>query len=199
MPRTISGSWKITIENLTNPEAQPFSPPLFVVHDRRVYVWRTGQIASHAIAAVMEDANNAVAESAYNSLSGVSHAFTGPGGPLAPGTSRSYTVTTNGPFRRLSIVTMLVNTNDGFTGLDSLRLTRQRRTIPTIAYDAGSEKNNQLKAFIPGPCCGNFFVRDPEGAVIRPHPGIQAGVGDLDPAIFGWQNPVAQITVEPTP
>lgn len=39
--------------------------------------------------------------------------------------------------------------------------------------------------FNPGPCCNNPFVRDPEGALIDHHEGIN-GVGDLDTAVDGW-------------
>jgi hypothetical protein len=41
-------------------------------------------------------------------------------------------------------------------------------------------------------------VRDPEGELIRRHPGI-TGVGDLDPALYGWEEPVAKITIERVP
>jgi len=92
-------------------------------------------------------------------------------------------------------VTMLVNTNDAFTGLDSRQLVGQGAVLYKMAYDAGSERNNELKGYIPGPCCGNPFVRDPEGELIRMHPGI-TGVGELDPAVYGWTGPVAKITIE---
>ena len=61
---------------------------------------------------------------------------------------------------------MLVNTNDAFTGLDSRRVHGKGAVIETIPYDAGSERNNELTGFIPGPCCNNPSVRDPEGALI---------------------------------
>lgn len=48
---------------------------------------------------------------------------------------------------------------------------------------------------IPGPCCNNPFVRDPEGALIRPHEGI-TGAGDLDPALYDWPEPAARITIQ---
>lgn len=88
-----------------------------------------------------------------------------------------------------------MNTNDAFTGLDSFRPRGHKAVLRRAAYDAGSERNNELAAFIPGPCCGNLFVRDPEGELIRMHPGIM-GVGDLDPAVYGWEEPVAKITIE---
>lgn len=194
-------TWRVTIKNLTPPGpgapgSQPLSPPLFVVHSSQVHVWRVGEIASHVAAAIMEDANNAPAEAVYTGFPGVRQVLTGGGGPIPSGTSRTYMVQTQGNFHRLSILTMLVNTNDGFTGLDALSLVGPGTVVTTDAYDAGSEKNNQLKSHIPGPCCGNFFVRDPEGAVIRPHPGIKPNIGDLTPEKYGWQDPVARITIE---
>jgi hypothetical protein len=196
--------WQVTIENLTPPGpgtppgSQPLSPPLFVVHSGKVDVWSVGDIASHPVAAIAEDANTAPAESALADVRGVRSVFTGSGAPIFSGTSRSYSVETRGSANRLSIVSMLVNTNDGFTGLDSLRLRGRTQTLYVMAYDAGSELNNELAAFIPGPCCGNPFVRDPEGAPIRMHPGI-AGGHDLDPALYGWDGPVAKITIERLP
>lgn len=191
--------WQVTIENLTPPGqgapgSQPLSPPLFVVHSKKADVWSLGEIASHPIAAIAEDANNAPAESALADLRGVREAFTGSGGPIPSGTSRTYMLETNGKYNRLSLVTMLVNTNDAFTGLDSYHVRGHYAVLTRRAYDAGSERNNELAAFIPGPCCGHPFVRDPEGALIRMHPGIE-GVGDLDQAVYGWEGPVARIAI----
>jgi hypothetical protein len=90
---------------------------------------------------------------------------------------------------------MLVNTNDAFTGVDSLRLGAHGASIATMAYDAGSERNNELRSHIPGPCCGNPFVRDPEGQLIRPHEGI-TGRGELSPAVYDWDGPAARITIQ---
>ncbi len=195
-----TATWRVTIANLTPPGpgapgSQPLSPPLFVVHSPRADVWSIGALATHGVAAIAEDANNSVLEAALPMLQGVRTVFTGAGGPIASGTSRSYMVQTGGEFDRLSIVTMLVNTNDAFTGLDSLRVLGHGGSLRAMAYDAGSERNNELRSHIPGPCCNNPFVRDPEGALIRPHEGI-TGRGDLDPALYGWHNPVASISVE---
>jgi Spondin_N len=187
-------TWRVTVANLTPAGSQPLSPPLFVVHSRKADVWSVGEIASHGVAAIAEDANNAVLESALPQVQGVKSVFTGMGGPIPSGQSRTYTVQTEGRFNRLSLLTMLVNTNDAFTGLDSMRA--RAATLATMAYDAGSERNNELMSHIPGPCCNNPFVRDPEGALIRPHEGI-TGRGQLSPAVYDWSDPVARITIEP--
>jgi hypothetical protein len=193
-------TWHVTVSNLTPPGpgapgSQPLSPPLFVIHSNKADVWSVGDIASHGVAAIAEDANNAVLESALPALPGVKTVFTGGGGPIPSGQSRSFMVETSGRFSRLSLVTMLVNTNDAFTGLDALHLRGRGGTLTTMAYDAGSERNNELESHIPGPCCNNPFVRDPEGALIRPHEGI-TGAGDLAPALYDWPEPAARITIE---
>jgi Spondin_N len=187
-------TWSVTIANLTPPGSQPLSPPLFAVHTRKVDVWSVGEIANHGVAAIAEDANNAPLMSALQQLSGVKTVFTGAGGAIPPGESRTYSVQTSGRFNRLSVLTMLVNTNDAFTGLDSFRVGRE--SLLTQAYDAGSERNNELKAFIPGPCCGNPFVRDPEGQLIRHHEGIR-GDAELSAAVYDWDGPAARITIQP--
>jgi Spondin_N len=188
-------TWHVTVTNLTPAGSQPLSPPLFVVHSNRADVWGLGEIASHGVAAIAEDANNTVLESALDGFPGVRDVFTGSGGPIPPGASRTYMVETAGRFNRLTLLTMLVNTNDAFTGLDGMHVRGHGGTLRSRAYDAGSERNNEDVDFIPGPCCNNPFVRDPEGAVIRMHAGI-TGVGDLDPDVYGWDEPVARIQIE---
>lgn len=193
-------TWRVTITNLTPPGAgapgsQPLSPPLLVVHSKKADVWSAGELASHGVAAIAEDANNSVLESALPHVAGVASVATGAGGPIPSGQSRSFMVESRGAYDRLSIVTMLVNTNDAFTGVDSLKLRGRGSTTMAMAYDAGSERNNELKSHIPGPCCGNPFVRDPEGALIGPHGGI-TGAGELDPAAYGWHGAAARIVVE---
>jgi Spondin_N len=193
--------WWVTIQNLTPPGpgapgSQPLSPPLFVVHSSRADVWSVGEIASHGVAAIAEDADNSVLESALPQVDGVKSVATGAGGPIPSGATRTYMVETSGRFSRLTVLTMLVNTNDAFTGLDSLRPRSGRTTLETMAYDAGSERNNELKSHIPGPCCGNAFVRAPEGNLIRMHEGI-TGRGELAPAQYDWDGPAARIMIEP--
>ena len=103
--------------------------------------------------------------------------------------------TTQG-FNRLSIAMMLGATNDAFTGLDSLQLNGQGGAYLVNAYDAGTERNNEDAAYM-GALGGlaSLYVRDPEHAVVAPHPGIR-GDNDLDPAIWGWDDPAARITIE---
>jgi hypothetical protein len=67
----------------------------------------------------------------------------------------------------------------------------------SVAYDAGSEVNDELCASIPGPDCGGAGAGSPVGGeegYVHVHTGIH-GIGDLDPSERDWRNPVAMITV----
>jgi hypothetical protein len=199
-------TWRITLTNLTpatGPGAsQPLSPPLVAVHSTKADAWSVGSVASAGVAAIAEDADTAPLTVALTGAPGVRSVTTvpkdnGAGVPpvVFPGSSLTFEVTTRGEESRLTLLSMLVNTNDGFTGLDSLLLQGQGGTLALMAYDAGSEANNEDAGFIPGPCCGSAGVRDATVGPIAPHPGI-AGTGDLDPMVYGWSGAVARVTYE---
>ena len=99
----------------------------------------------------------------------------------------------------LSLATMLVTTNDGIVLANSLPLFDEDghpRTFEMnlMAYDAGTEENNELATHVPVPFDGH--ERAPtEGGVIALHSGI-TGVGDVG-AAFAWTEPTATVAVEP--
>ncbi len=62
--------------------------------------------------------------------------------------------------------------------------------------DAGSEANTESCSDVPGPPCNSVGVRHTsmaEGSVAL-HRGL-TGSGDLDPAVYGWHDPVATVEV----
>ncbi|HPF70073.1 MAG TPA: spondin domain-containing protein [Candidatus Krumholzibacteria bacterium] len=191
-------TYEVIIENLTpatgDGASQPFSPPILAAHDPRFGVFRPGQLASPELAMVAEDANNGPLVAQLEGSSRVEQVVQGDG-VILPGGSMSFEIRTDGRADRLSAVFMLVNTNDGFGGLDGVQLPASgERSYWVRAWDAGSERNTELASDIPGPCCGSHGVRVPTYERIRPHRGIQGG-GDLDPAVYGWDGPVAKVTV----
>ena len=129
------------------------------------------------------------------------------GGPILPGTSASVTIEAPAD-AVLSVVTMLICTNDAFTGVAGLPLAAAgMQMVEKVAYDAGTEENSELTADIVDPCGGAGPVKhDPDGnerpassgGVITAHAGIQ-GTGDLDPAQHGWTGNVAKIAVQSGP
>lgn len=202
-------SYEITIENLSG--GQPFTPPLAATHRRPADVFTVGEPASVGVQEIAENGNLVPLESALladKHVSGVVIAAGNPP-PVLPGGSITFSIDAGPGSKYLSWVSMLICTNDGFTGVDAIRLPKKVGDVTTrytMGYDAGTEINTEDFADIVPPCPPLTGVpsTDPgtgttnpalaEDDVIRHHPGIQGGV-DLVPAIHSWTDPVARITV----
>ncbi len=191
--------FEITIENLTpatGPGAsQPFSPPVIATHTPLFKIFKLGQYASDELRQLAEDAVNGPMINSLTNSDFVFDVVEGSGGPIFPGTSQTFTIKTQLPFIKLSLVSMLVNTNDAFVAANSVRLPLfGSRDYYLRVYDAGTERNTESAMHIPGPCCGSPHVRVPTYERIRFHEGIQ-GYGNLDPAVYGWDEPAAKLTI----
>ncbi len=182
--------WRITITNATG--NQIISPPIVVSHSSAADLWEVGDPALDEIAAVAEDADASGLLALLGTIPAVTD-FAIADGVLLPGDSVTLEIAAGA---RLSALGMLVTTNDTFFGLDSARV-RRGASVYAPAYDAGSERNTQRCAHIPGPPCGNEGVRVTNGAegFVHISPGIFKG-GNLRPRDFGWDNPVVKITVD---
>jgi len=190
--------YQVTLENLTPATApgasQPFSPAIVATHKPPLRIFKWNSYASNELLNVAEDANNQPLIDLLSQSENVYQVVTGTG-VILPGESETFTIGASRDVHKLSLVTMLVNTNDGFTGVDKLNLPKSGTQVVYLrAYDAGTEQNTELAANIPGPCCGSHFVRVPTHERISYHRGI-LGIGDLDPATYGWDEPVAKLTV----
>jgi hypothetical protein len=184
--------YEVTIENLT--AQQILSPPVFISHDAGYRLFRFNHFARTELRLIAEDGNNGPAATRATYSRRVFDVQTASGGIL-PGTSA--TVTLRAPRgARLSLATMLVQTNDGFAGVNSLRLRGlDVRTVDLMALDAGTEANNEMAAYVPGPPFGGM-MRDPTHKRIAYHRGIQGGA-DIDASVYGWSGPVARLTITP--
>jgi hypothetical protein len=191
---SFTAEYEVTLENLSPAGSQPLSPPILAVHSPSFRIFHIGGYASDELAQVAQDAvNGPLVSLLLTNPSEVSEVVVGAEGPIFPGSSQTFDISAQGNFTKLSLVTMLVNTNDGFTGTDKLQLPqRGSKTYYLRSYDAGSEENTELIAHIPGQ--GNPLMGNSTNDKIKYHPGI-LGVGDLDPAMFGWDEPVAKLTI----
>ena len=121
---------------------------------------------------------------------------------LNPGQSVTQRVSTRGGFDNVSVAAMLIPTNDGFFAVNDLEGPNGQEAITVFspAYDAGTERNDELCASIPGPnfieCGGPGGGGAPGGGegYVHIHAGIH-GIGNLHPALRDWRNPVAKITI----
>ena len=204
-------TYEVTITNLTS--GQPFTPPLVATHRKSIDLFDVGQPASGAIQEIAENGNldPAVAVATGSSKVFDAQVVLGDVPPVLPGASRTFTVSAVPGAENLTWVSMLICTNDGFTGLDTLRLPRSvgdSSSHYTNAYDAGTEINTETWSDLVPPCAGLTGFGDQggtgmsnpdlaEGGVISAHPGI-AGSADLVPGVHGWTGPVAMVEITRT-
>ena len=208
-------TYAVTVTNLTS--GQPFSPPVLATHRRAAAFFDEGRRANRGIQEIAENGNNAVLVEALERDRRIFAVQEGDA-PLVPvdnpgdtnfNSTATYMITANRWANHLSVATMLICTNDGFTGVDALTLPSQvgqSITAYTNSYDAGTEMNTEDFADIVPPCQGLIGVSsDDEGTgtsnpalaengVITLHPGVEGG-DNLQPDLHGWNDPVAKIEV----
>lgn len=204
----------ITITNLTH--GTYFTPLLVSAHASGNHLFQLGTAASANLQAMAEGGD----------ISGLSADMTAvsadvqenpAGGLLAPGGSTSFMMTTAAGNDHLSLGAMLLPTNDGFVGLDSLAIPTAIGTYTYYlnGYDAGTEANDEIVngAGTPGAA---GIPADPGGAngtgasgvtsteantTVHVHRGVlgdtdpSGGVSDLDSRVHRWLNPVAKLTI----
>jgi hypothetical protein len=191
-------TYEIIVENLTPATgagaSQPLSPPILASHKADFKLFQAGSAASDELAQVAEDAVSGPLVDMLHASSRVQAVSMGDG-VILPGGDMRLELEARPGSRNLSLVFMLVNTNDAFGGLDGVSLpTSGEVSYMVMAYDAGSEVNTELMTDIPGPCCGSPGSGTDEYDVVRYHEGI-IGAGDLDAATYGWEGAVAKVTV----
>lgn len=206
-------TYRITIQNLNH--GQPLSPPVVATH-QSMRMFQVGGLASPGLESLAEDGNQGIIFDLFNGSADVTEAVN-VGVPLTPygktvgdfEDSVTFEITAR-PGDRLSLATMLICTNDGFVGLDRVRLPKRRFAGHLLrGYDAGTEDNTERSEDIVDACSALGPVTlagDPNGnedaavdtdpqEAIGLHQGIQ-GVGDLSIFDHGWLNPSGAVLIE---
>jgi hypothetical protein len=187
--QTGTKTYEVTITNITTSK-QGLSPLVIATHPPSVHAWQVGQLASKGLELVAEEGMPDMLASELKGAStevAVTHAH------LLPGDSITVRVSAK-QGDVLSAATMLIQTNDGFTGLDGAPLTDGDKD--TVAYDGGTEDNTELAADVPGPPFGGKN-HGPDSSPHQPismHQGI-TGRADLT-SDFNWSGPVARFTIK---
>ncbi|MBI2688527.1 MAG: spondin domain-containing protein [Acidobacteria bacterium] len=207
--------YEVTVTNLTR--GQRFTPILVATHIEGYNLFRLGEPASSQLRTLAEEGNTGPLVALLSSMTDViGEVVSSPAPPpldrlTAPGKSITLTVHGGGRFDRISVAAMLIPTNDGFFAVDAAVLPQSPATITVFApaYDAGTERNDELCASIPGPgfveCAtpsnpsgngGGAQVGQGEGYV-HIHAGMH-GVGNMSASMRDWRNPVARVTIRRT-
>ena len=180
------------IANLTG--GQPFSPPVAATHQNGIRMFRIGRDASAELEAIAEDGDPTPMFDLFNGSEKVTDAVS-VGVPLAhmDPFMPSVSFMIESRYDRFSLATMLICTNDGFTGLDSVRMPRRGSKVFLLnGYDAGTEDNTEASIDIVDACSAlgpEPLDGDPNGNANAPvdtmpheatahHPNIMGG-GDL--------------------
>lgn len=162
-----------TVELVNATAHQPLSPPLVGIHTAGETLWQIGEPASAALE-LMAESGNAADLAVSDPLSWmVGEAV------ILPGTSAMFELAVpEQSDAALSVATMLVNTNDAFTGVTNMHLAElavgETKTMLAPIYDAGTEANDEAQANVPGPAAGGEGYNSERNDVDRVsyHPGV---------------------------
>ena len=207
--------FNVRITNLSN--GIYFTPFLVAAHPEGSSLFTTGQPASANLQAMAEggDISGLVAD--LQGL-GATIAENPAGGLLAPASETDVDLNTDGTSNdRLSIVAMLLPTNDAFAGLNAIMIPTDPGTyvFDVPAYDAGTEANDELitgggapgAAGIPADPGGLGGTGGSGAATADANPNVHihrgtlgdlnptGGTSDLDSSVHRWLNPVIRVVI----
>lgn len=207
---------EIQVTNLT--QGIYFTPLMVAAHDSDAQLFTSGSAAS---ASVQEMAEGGGLTGLTADLTAANATFVAnpAGGLLAPGASTTTELNTDDAAAntQLSVVAMMLPTNDGFIALNNITIPTEAGTYRynLNAYDAGTEANDEIRGSgapgvagfpAPGPVDtasgsnGTGITASAEGFV-HIHRGVlgdtdsTGGVSDIDSTTHRWLNPVARVTV----
>ena len=196
-------SYEICVTNLT--VGQPLTPMLAVAHGGHFNLFELGGTASLGLELLAETGDPSLLQQEVTGdhrvgATGVLLTDNGPGVPpvVLPGHESCFALEVPSGRKWMSFAMMLAATNDGFTGATRAKVANLRRgssvELLTNAYDAGTEANDETAETVAALGGGSEQGGVGGEGFIFPHAGIQ-GIGDLIPAVHGWNNPVAKIVI----
>lgn len=186
-------TFEVTITNIT--AGQSFTPVLAATHTADIAFFELGAPASVELEKLAEGGMTLPLQDVLNSLPQDVYDTATTDGLLGPGDSVTFEIQGSYRHTRLSFAAMLLPTHDTFVSVDSMTLPRWSATTTAMAYDAGTEVNDESCVNIPGPFCGGEgYSEDGGEGYVHIANGIH-GIGDLAPEVFDWRGPVAKVSV----
>jgi hypothetical protein len=218
------GAFNITVTNLTH--GQPMAPSAIIVHEPGYYAFASGMPASLGLESLAEGGSPAMliseAQDAVQFLDAVASV-----GINGPGMTTDVTTVLVPELDldnvRLSVTTMLVDTNDAFAGINAKDISNmavgESMMFIAPAWDAGTEANTETADTMPGPAAGAAggggaaagfdAARDDIVDAVRIHAGVVTSMNAADPSMEGlassvlnqsdkFDNPTARIIITRT-
>lgn len=200
-PAPVTYTYEVSVTNLTN--AQPLSPVAVVLHNEG-NLFELGASATVAFENLAESGDNTEVLAADMVLAGASGT-----GVIMPGMSETISVSLVDTVpMMLSTATMLVNTNDAFSGVNAMSLENmavgESISMRTSSYDSGTEKNSELMSTIPGPAAGGegFNAERDDVDFIGMHQGVVSKDDGLMQSVLTeahrFDNPTLAISITRT-
>lgn len=171
-PAVNTYTYEVAVTNLTN--AQPLSPIAVVLHNEGK-LWTVGEKASVALEKLAEGGD--VTDVLALDVALASGAGTG---IVMPGATDTVSVDIDGAFPNfISVATMLVNTNDAFSGVNAKDISslalNESVWLRTNTYDSGTEANTESDGSMPGPANANgegYNAERDDFDIVTMHPGV---------------------------
>ena len=197
MVELMTHTYSVTVTNLT--QAQPMSPFALIAHDTGM-LFNIGEVASASLEYIAESGNTEMLL-ATDWITQSSSAT----GMLMPGETATIMLDdlTMIP-KYLSLTSMLVATNDGFTAVNafdtSMLQSGESYTLMGNVYDAGTEMNSEMAGTIPGIDMGQGFnsARELDG-VVTMHPGVVSMYDGLTQSVLSshhrFDNPAIKVVI----
>ena len=166
-------------------QGQLFTPPVVAIHDPGVHLFQIGELASSQVQAIAEMGDNMPLVDLAGTLAGVSNAAVVGAGPFGAGESVTATIDTTEDGQVFSAVNMIICTNDGMAGVDSVALPEGTDpvVIMSLPYDAGTTVNvADVLTMYPPPCRLDPFALPPNPDDVR---AMTASTDETPPVEIG--------------
>ncbi len=210
-----AADFEVTVTNLT--AGVYFTPLIASAHPADVAMFGLATEASPQLQAIAEGGDvSGMAEL----LEGIGASVATGGGIVGPGQSETLMVSTSDANTRLSVTSMLLPTNDGFLGINSVALPSAAGVTEyhfARGYDAGTEANDEIVGSgapgeagfpVPPPVAasgtlgsGGHGVPASIEGFVTVHRGVlgdldpEGGYSDINAAVHTFNSPVARISV----
>lgn len=208
-----NAQFSVSMVNLTN--NQPLSPVAVIAHSTGYHAFVDGETAGIELETLAEGGDNSqlLSSAQSNQYYLASASGSGPVPPQAAGETLTFSVPSDQlTDLRVTLLTMLVNTNDAFTGLNAADLSNMAigdvKQWNAPSWDSGTEGNTEASGTIPGPAdtspnkVGFDAARSDDIDRVRFHAGVVTSADGLSSSVLDeshrFDNPTMRVSISRT-